>query len=122
MTRDELIAALEKATGPDRELDAAIALALGWTKHVRVWGYAWTRADGSDATWNGLPAYTASIDAAVSLVPDGWCPLIGQNVHHRHWSCLVQRVTDSGDIESRHDSAATPAIALCIAALKASAE
>lgn len=30
MTHDELLAALEAATGPDRELDVKIALALGW--------------------------------------------------------------------------------------------
>ena len=55
---EELIARLEAATGPDRELDAAIA-----------------GTDAATAQWHSedeTPFYTASIDAALTLVPVGW--------------------------------------------------
>ena len=112
MGREELIAALEAATGPSRELDEAIDQ-LAFENQWRTERFM---------TPDRTPAYTSSLDDALTLVPEGWCPLIGQNVHHRHWSCLVQRVTDSGDIDSRHNNAPTPAIALCIAAIKARGE
>ncbi len=124
MTIEELIARLEAATGPCRELDAQIAMAAGIAPAVAfrpcVSPDPGTFGIGAYDTWVA-PLYTASVDAALMLVPEGWCPLIGQNVHHRHWSCLVQRVRGSGDIDSRHNNAPTPAIALCIAALKARA-
>jgi hypothetical protein len=49
----ELIERLEKATGPDRELDAAIRDAL-YSPSARV----------------GWPPYTASLDAALALVEE----------------------------------------------------
>lgn len=62
---------VEKATGPDRELDALIAEAAGWSD-------VWYR-DGMAEGWApggvceaGVPHYTASLDAAMSLVPEGW--------------------------------------------------
>lgn len=55
MTKDELITALEKATGPDRKIDRAI-----W--------YEWQDEMTGDPVHS--PAYTASIDAALTLV--GW--------------------------------------------------
>lgn len=112
MTIDELIAALEAATGPSRELDEMI---FGT---VNGWGYPLVGSAIYSFKEIGAP-YTASIDAALTLVPDGWCPLIGQNVHHRHWVAIVQKVTTEGDIKSHHSNAHTPAISLCIAALKA---
>lgn len=75
MTRDELIAALEKATGPNRELDAAIARIAGWGCVMRDpqadhnW-YCW-RKEYRSGVWIPLSLYTASIDAALTLVPEG---------------------------------------------------
>lgn len=54
MDRKELIEALERATGGDRELDVKI--------HTTVL---------DDAPYS-VPAYTSSIDAALTLVPEGW--------------------------------------------------
>jgi hypothetical protein len=61
MSRDDLIARLEAATGPDRELDAVIALAVGLD-------IGRSRAHSQDSR---VPAYTASIGAALTLVPNG---------------------------------------------------
>ena len=41
MTHDELIAALEKATGSDRRLDEEIILATGWSVRIGKQGYVY---------------------------------------------------------------------------------
>ena len=59
----ELIERLEKATGPDRELDALI-----WYAVVER-PAAGEKIDRDMV--NRWPTYTASIDAALTLVPEG---------------------------------------------------
>lgn len=59
MTKDKLVElaeACEAAKGPDRELDYAI----------------WLEAGETPLTTNSDPPYTASLDAAMTLVPEGW--------------------------------------------------
>jgi hypothetical protein len=112
MTHAELIAALESATGPSRELDAGIAKSVGW-RNIRVnW---WPPEEVAKARrkkaslWScdrgplPLPDYTASIDAALLLVPadHGWM--------------VMGTAAKCGAYAA---NGATPAIALCIAALK----
>lgn len=107
MTRNELIAALELATVPDRELDAEIdqlAYENGW-RSERI------------MTPDRTPPYTASIDAALTLVPDdmGWMVTwVGARVWHH-----LEGFALNDGIEVSHK---IPAIALCIAALKARPE
>lgn len=96
-----LIERLEQATGPDRALD--------WELHV---------IDGLEGVgmYGAHPKYTASIDAARMLVPDG-----------RGWVLkTVARGCEArvggipgGDFEIHGAEAPTAAVALCIAALKA---
>ena len=63
----ELIERLEDATGPDRELDAEIArLVTG--RGVTVAPLSGPRYDGDGEP---VPAYTASLDAALTLMPRG---------------------------------------------------
>jgi hypothetical protein len=102
----------EQAAGPDRELDAEIALAAGWE---RKWndsdkphGWYWRRGDYSwTAEMEGIPPnYTASLDAAVTLVPEGCGWMVMGN------AAKVGRWPSRG---------ATPALALCAAALRARA-
>lgn len=105
---DGLIERLRKATGPDRELDRLIAL----------------ETDRIDSR------YTASIDAALTLVPEAhggaglWWELnstggshgsgksfyIARTAVYRDGAEAMERFTGIGS---------TPAIALCIAALEA---
>jgi hypothetical protein len=115
MHMDELIERLEKATGPDRELDAAIALAIGIPA---------TKSYGDEALGNFYRApayfkhYTASIDAAFTLVPEG-CTAVFHLFNHRDgfWEC------DLGNTGADFcGQAATPALAICIAALRARGE
>jgi len=69
----DILFRLQSATGPNRELDAGIALANGWTERRRE------DLQGPYTRWHGpkgqdypnAPRYTESIDAALTLVPEG---------------------------------------------------
>lgn len=144
-TREELKALAEtvqKLTGPDREVDWRIADALGEVPDHVIQGpmgtpYGWfrredqwslTRTKESDVyagveSWSPKPR-TADINAAMSLVPEGYSWTLGQNVHHKHWLCSINYVNDEGEPTCLADSAsrATPALTLTAAALLARAE
>ena len=92
---DALVAELEKATEGSREFDAAIYIKL-------------------QAPLGLIPHYTTSLDAALTLVPEGmaWTILSGA----LHAACVGDASTGNPVTK-----AATPALALCIAALKARA-
>lgn len=102
-----LIERLENATGPDRDLDDAIAFEVG----------------ANIPKWDTAAFYTSSIDAALALVP----------VNHTWW-VDGESVNGAGETElptahvmpyggdfriADRSSGPTPATALCIAALKA---
>ncbi len=110
MTRTELIAALEAATGPSRDLDMAIELLLEDA------GF-----DEPAANWpEDCPHYTKSIDSALSFTPEGWRVHEFQQADDGRWRCRVVRSqSKGGDSETGGYWRATPAIALCIANLKA---
>ncbi len=103
MTRDELITRLEAATGPDALLDLAIHGFINAGKRIRT--------DNSGFPMD-VKAYTHSIDAAVSLVPAGVQGYVGICGNRLAGVWRKNELT----IEAKHD---VPAIALCIAALKA---
>ncbi len=107
----ELAERCEKAEGPDRELDARI--------HYEMMGLSTVYSIDdflvSDISKNHPKRYTASLDAALTLVPEGWW------VQHlgkitTGWWCRL-------GIEGRSLMyvAKTPALALCAAALRARA-
>ena len=74
----DLIARLEKATGPDRELDCLIFELHHklLTPERRGTYYGEPTGQYFDLDGNPLPErapfFTSSIDAAMTLVPDGW--------------------------------------------------
>jgi hypothetical protein len=111
----------EAAEGPDRELDAEI---------MRLFTNSVESDDGD--WWYGphdemprkVPAFTASIDAALTLVPEGWkwslhsaddhsvpCAYCVPNMGRLPWPEWVTDIL-----------ATSPALALCAAALRARAE
>lgn len=109
MSRDELLALAERVmalTGPDREADARIA------------GKAYA------------PAYTASIDAAMTLVPEGWNWMAGERNQglcrayvENDKPAFVGFSSQKNPKRIWHEvTAATPALALTAAALLARAE
>ncbi len=68
MTLLELAERCEQATGPDRELNYHIAKALGFV-HETDRGPLFLH-NGKPGSWSPL-RYTASLDAAMLLVPEG---------------------------------------------------
>lgn len=130
-----LIARLEAATAPDRELDAEIAATFHYVHNmpdwVNNWSGKWEAAKSGrvylmEDSGNRGPnfisvSFTESIDVAVALaarVLPGWSPSIGKNVHHGYWYGEVRRV-DDGPIVGFDAMHSVPAIALTIAILKA---
>ena len=115
MTRTELIAALEAAEGPSRELDADIAEALG-NPVLRPEGSSlryvmWLPGGGTYEM--EIPHYTESIDAALSFTPEGMDWRV-----QSHRGVKGQPVIGWALINGTASAAATPAIALCIANLR----
>lgn len=127
-----LIARLEKATGPDRRLDCAIYVALGAKRPTRKTALYWTSPDGKTQHYEALiPYYTGSIDAARTAVPEGWwitlrfCKNKGaaEGFYHAELQTdpyiAARDFDEHEELEITANNAPTPAIALCIAALKA---
>ena len=117
MSTKTLPTRLEAATGPDRGLDAEIAvetygppIAL---EHLGGNDYAYRGAKGQWLFFVGQePTYTASFDAATSLVPEGaWWWVEAQPLASGRY------LAGCGD--ERVSSGATPALALCAASLRA---
>lgn len=107
----DLITRLEAAEGPDRELDAEIFLQIDPD--------ATDNGDGTfdspyfDQSHHHPRKYTASIDAALTLVPEGWIWQLSPTYAE------VFELVDSTGFGGFCADAPTPANALCIAALKA---
>lgn len=148
----DLIERLERAEGPSRELDAAIkARFYGGVPMLSPFNGSWCvyRAEATDPrkdrvlerprsvpheVWSN-DRYTASIDAAMTLVPEGWRAGFEQaGAYDRSdlaqawlwpfessfdpdWQCGEQGYRDAED--GQRGYAKPPALALCIAALKA---
>lgn len=112
----KLIAQLEAATEGSRELDVEVYRLvdpIGSAVCVARWGVR-----------EFVPHYTTSIDEALTLVSEGWG--IGQlweavNPKERPWWGVSLRRDEPYRVLKILD-APTPAIALCIAAIKARAE
>ncbi len=119
---------VERAEGPSRELDEAFALALGWsqvenpTKAMGLMG-RWRDANGEMTDHFGVPRFTASLDAAMTLVPEGegrWPQLeyISPNPNNPKQGHRARLWFAGGD-RFRGESLHSFALALCAAALKA---
>ena len=80
MTNRETLRSLaeqvEALSGPSHEVECLIFEALGWTKVDNPTSAGglfgrWYRPDGTMTGQDGTPRVTASIDSAISLVPEG---------------------------------------------------
>lgn len=121
----ELAERCEKATGPDCELDKAIAEAFGWRFRrpgVKGMEIAFSR----DGVARKTPRPTASIDAALTLVPEGCCVDMRRFdggsegfVQIRSTDATPDDADDELYVETEH--CATLPLALCAAALRARA-
>lgn len=109
---NELAARIERAEGPDRALDELIHEASGLPF---VMEYYTEYATEQTRNLSYVPRYTASIDAAIQLVPAGhnWAIDTGHKNGISAW-CF------DGHLWNTDASvAATPALALCAAAIRA---
>ena len=125
---DEMV---EAAQGPSRELDAEIAFSVGWTIAHGQW---WTPEQAASARKRGgallntgepvpdQPRYTANIDAALTLVPSGWMVelWLAQPTETQQWHANANVYYERR--KASRGEGATPALALCIAALRARGE
>lgn len=123
----ELAERCEKATGPDRGLDEEIAIALGHKTGTAIANYTmemiltieWKKPHPYAGMKEPCPRWTESLDAALTLVPDGFKWKLG---YSRHVPCVVELVdyrTHKGTYISECDYG--HALALCAAALRARA-
>jgi hypothetical protein len=76
---DDVIARLEEATVGSYALDEAVARAVGWTllEHEAETSYGsawaeWVSPEGKGMNGMRFPSYTIDIQAALTLVPEGW--------------------------------------------------
>jgi hypothetical protein len=123
VTIDEIIERLEKASGPDRELDAAIAIEIGayptdWQARLPGYSLEYFMA------WSGFADnYTSSIDAALTLVAADAVWSIGRRIKVDGYVAIIDGLWGRPQPmtpRSYHSHlGATPALALCIAALRA---
>lgn len=117
---DDLIERLEKLDGPSREIDDEIAEWVG-TSEPRMGG---PNPDGTQWAddWHAPLPYTRSVDAALTLVPDGWRWNTGsQNVGDEYDGPVSYCWKPNPKVHVQTARAVNPALALCIAALKARA-
>lgn len=118
---DDLIRRLEGATEGSRELDGEIALSQGWTfQKMKGDSRPYWRKPGVTQYFSrsDKPLYTVSLDCALTLVPEHMLWEITRGIGCRAivWSMEV-------DYDDRNppcgDHCDSPALALCIAALRA---
>ena len=116
MTLDELAARCEAATGPDREIDAAIARCFCHDVESDDGEFWW---GPYDATPERVPDFTASLDAAMTLVPEGCYTKQGTypaRSKQRPWAQVYDATMPN--FSYNECTSATPALALCAAALR----
>lgn len=131
----DLLKRLEEAEAGSRELSDAVLLACGWTFYQGGVQMAITGAGGglvdvwtppnptgeSPRLYSGdRPSPTQSLDDALGLVPEGW--IVG-NLGQKDsmgWHCELKKgyQTSYSGVEIGHNIK-SPALALCIAVLKA---
>lgn len=127
-TKAALLALAERCEreGPSRELDSAI-----YRDAVAPWrNVAWLEGrqiiQKPDGTWERWPPphYTTSIDAAVTLVPEGWCISLGSTCQG-HWRAKLHQCGEGRGAQAHQDyynpHIKSGPLALCAAALRARA-
>ena len=109
----------EKANEPDRQLDLTIGQAVGSVDSRVRWNDAF--GFGYPGKSVDVPRYTASIDAAITLVPKGWEWGCGyKDATGEPWAWVGKPRAGSADWEPMVPrNAATAALALTGAALQA---
>jgi len=114
ITISSVIQKLEQATEGSWELDCEI--------------YEIFHGPEGDEPWPGCPAhYTTSVDAALTLVPEGWrVEDLSQGRQRSLWYVNLWPISkknwDDNEKQAYSEDRPSPALALCIAALRARLE
>lgn len=107
-----LIDKLNAAAGPDQALDLEIARAVGAVTLHKV--------EADEPAVESAPRYTGSLDAAVTLIPEGYFWLAGHGRDSPHEPLGGAQVIDpESDEDIGEGEASTVPLAICIAALSA---
>lgn len=134
----DLAARCQTAEGPGRALDVGIAEFMG--KVLMPWhaiaqddgcfmrrvGDTWleithSKVSGMWPTDRYIPRYTASIDAALTLIPDGMWWLIGKGRTRPDEPLYGVQILDGERVVAEAETEASAALAICAAALRARA-
>jgi len=119
---------VEAAKGPDRELDSLIwlyvtpgatreAIVIPATENRRGWTIDETReASGRLIV---VPRFTGSLDAAMALVPEGLGPIIQPGLNGIWHARMVRININTPQLLEFRGKAATPALTLTAASLRA---
>lgn len=127
MTNREALLSLaervEALSGSCWETDAMIAKATGWVPDC-INAELWKDDEDSRPEWwfsdaFGMPAYTASIDSAMSLVPEGWTWHVDATAPELGIDWFLCEPHTGRDIKG---CAGTAALALTAASLRALAQ
>lgn len=118
---------VEKLTGPDRDLEAEIWLACTPGATRNKWSYV-HKATGRECTVDEtrdatnrliiVPEYTTSIDASLTLLPEGWLWSAGVCRRENHASVGSEIGTVEGELIFETFGATAP-LALLAAILRA---
>lgn len=112
----DLIERLESAAGPSIELDEEIRIAVGAESINHYPGEGMVTTEEC----YGPPEYTSSVDAALTLVPEGH--VVGlRSYGDGAWRGSVRRLEDTSGNWFLGGEVEIPALSICIAALKARA-
>lgn len=136
----DLAARCEAAEGPDRTLDVEIAVALKIAPRFDPSIYivpleyrpydrsGWVAVDAVHP--NGerhcchareVPRYSASVDAALTLIPDGMWWLIGKGRTRPDEPLYGVQILDGERVVAEAETESSVALAICAAALRARA-
>jgi hypothetical protein len=135
----DLLERLEAADGPDRELDAHLAVMqhgrtmssdgedMNWAKVPNIYddctpGTYWRCRRSGNSLWTS-PPYTSSIDAAVQLAEEVLPGYIRRMSVGKRTYCVIGRPTEKGNFSQKFGKypayGPTEPLALCIAIVKA---
>lgn len=111
----------EAATGPSREINAQIAEATGWRDVCKAGYGSWRGLRPTSGKREAVCPFTASLDAAMTLVPEGavWGVHNSDDPHPSVWKASVMPLAGPAGETLK---AKSPALALCAAALRAQAK
>ena len=131
-TLEALLARVQEGSGEDRELDVEIAKAFGWIDRYNEW---WPpeivklARKRKRAIYNykmysliQMRRYTASLDAALTLVPEGWSWHSALRTYLTPFRATGSVWQEGQQYALFNADAATPARALIVACLKARME